>query len=141
MPTDDLTRLAELAERATPTGECYREGTRVYVDGHLLVDTYTGMRAIKSCEALAEFIVAAHNTLTTSRLRQLAAVEAERQWLPIELAPKDGESLLLYGRERCGIGYYDECEPQAAKNWPWHWGFPWKPTHFRPLPPFPGTTT
>lgn len=133
----DIKKLRELLEAATP-GPWYE-----YQDGQAwkypldevsrynnecLVDTSGRDDKSKEEKDLA-LIVAAINSLP-SLLDELEA----RQWQPIETAPKDGSSVLLWVPENgeAQKGYYCDMEFWVVE------GMGEKPTHWMPLPLGPG---
>lgn len=64
--------------------------------------------------------------------RKRTAVKRAR-WRDIKTAPKNGFPVLLYGRGRIGVGYYDPT-PRLGGYGPWQWDLTYQPTHWMPLP-------
>ena len=64
-------------------------------------------------------------------LAHIEALEAERQWLPIEQAPKDGETPILAWDDGWHIltGY-----PDGVFDDDYSTGAEYRPTHYMPLP-------
>lgn len=85
-----------------------------------------------------------------------ASLRAERQWRPIETAPKDGREVLLAVAKRAGIpdkmlvghympgGHCIEDHPAIDEGWYFWNGHMFdrasKPTHWQPLPAPPALT-
>ena len=66
------------------------------------------------------------------------------EWLPIELAPKDGTEILLraklsakdnpFGTSEYTTGVYQDWWEASENDW-YMWPLDFKPTHFMPIPP------
>ena len=62
-------------------------------------------------------------------------------WRPIETAPRDGTTVLIFGPHQFKCFYLESCEFWKNKLWPvvWMTGYG-EPTHWMPLPPPPEAT-
>lgn len=59
------------------------------------------------------------------------------EWRPIKTAPKDGESILLYGSGQA-VGWWDEDEESFVTDYRRKGNFDYVgATHWMPLPPAP----
>jgi hypothetical protein len=78
----------------------------------------------------------------TDVIKRLQAEIAKREWLPIELAPKDGSAVIIFDQDGVLFGWFDdglddEGNPYESPCWYWfnqHETGVAEPTHFMPLP-------
>lgn len=74
-----------------------------------------------------------HCTCVPHLRRRITELEAEREWRPIERAPRDGTEILLWDGICVSVGY---CYADSYNTW-FSSGNVIDPTHWLPLPPFP----
>jgi hypothetical protein len=95
----------------------------------------TAMRQTPEIQWLARIQIA------VAEVMEWAVVSArDREWQPIETAPKDGSTMLLRGKgdHRIADGYWLQDADKGCGAWVWPYVHS-EPIHWMPLPPFPPT--
>lgn len=128
----DLRALLMWLENGNGYVNC-QHGSKDWCDGYL----NEAASLLQSAKAQIPALIASLRA-ANERVREL---EVEREWLPIETAPKDGTHILLWQRSQENQIYEGWYACLALwEGWQDSWDSEPEPTHWQPLPKPPVTT-